>query len=192
VAESDATRTVLLEAAARLLATQGAEALTTRRLAAEVGTSTMAVYTHFGGKPELMRALYVEGFARFAIRLAEAGTTDDPLADLIRLCGAYRAFALDNPNFYNLMFGRQASSFQPSPEDGEKALKTLEVLIDAVARCVEADIFAGEPLPLAVQIWVALHGAMSLELALGDYLQLLAGGPLYDELIKTVVSGLTK
>jgi AcrR family transcriptional regulator len=59
-------RTALIEHAARITAEEGREALTLRRLAAGVGTSTMAVYTHFGGMDDLRRAVRREGFARLA------------------------------------------------------------------------------------------------------------------------------
>jgi AcrR family transcriptional regulator len=70
----------LIEAAARLLADEGPAGLSTRRLAAEVGTSTMAVYTHFGGLPELVRAVVREGFKRLGDHLSAVSETDDPLA----------------------------------------------------------------------------------------------------------------
>ena len=63
-------RPALIEAAARLIATEGASGLTLRRVADAVGTSTMAIYTHFGGMPELRRAVRREGFARLAARAA--------------------------------------------------------------------------------------------------------------------------
>ena len=44
-----ALRVTLIETAARLIAEHGTDALTLRRLASEVGASTMAIYTHFGG-----------------------------------------------------------------------------------------------------------------------------------------------
>src|SRR5438477_232205 len=56
-APNSAVGPALIEAAARLIATEGASGLTLRRVAEEVGTSTMAVYTHFGGMPELRRAV---------------------------------------------------------------------------------------------------------------------------------------
>ncbi|HET6795126.1 MAG TPA: helix-turn-helix domain-containing protein, partial [Acidimicrobiales bacterium] len=90
-AEDDSPqRTALIEAAARLVAEEGPSALSTRRLAAEVGTSTMAVYTWFGGMPQLLRALLREGFRRFGDRLRSVEPTDDPVADLGRLGIAYR------------------------------------------------------------------------------------------------------
>ena len=65
----------LIEAAARLIATEGAGALTLRRVADEVGTSTMAIYTHFGGMPELRRAVRQEASARLGER-RKAGQPD--------------------------------------------------------------------------------------------------------------------
>lgn len=51
-----------MDAAARLLAKEGAAGMSTRRLAAEVGVSTMALYTHFGGMDGLCREARREGF----------------------------------------------------------------------------------------------------------------------------------
>src|SRR4051812_15130775 len=57
-------RLALLDAAGELLLAEGAEGMTTRRLAAMAGTTTQAIYTEFGGKEGIARAMYREGFAR--------------------------------------------------------------------------------------------------------------------------------
>ena len=57
-------RLALLDAAGELLLTEGADGMTTRRLAAMAGTTTQAIYTEFGGKEGIARAMYREGFAR--------------------------------------------------------------------------------------------------------------------------------
>ena len=72
----------LLESAAHLLGEEGPSALSARRLAAEAGTSTMAVYTHFGGMPALVRAVVAEGFRRLYERVGAVPLTDDPVHDL--------------------------------------------------------------------------------------------------------------
>src|SRR6476659_8739147 len=87
-------RTALVETAARLLTEEGPSALTTRRLAREVGASTMAVYTHFGGMDELLGAMSVEGFRRLARRLNRVKQTEDTVADVVELGRAYRRNAL--------------------------------------------------------------------------------------------------
>lgn len=76
------TRALLLSAASTLLADEGPEALTVRRIAATAGVSTMGVYSRFGGKDGVVDALFREGFDGLLAAMLEAPTTDDPLADL--------------------------------------------------------------------------------------------------------------
>ncbi len=154
----------LLDAAAHLLATEGPGALSTRRVSAEVGTSTTAIYSLLGSKHELVRALYVEGFRRLGVHLAQVETTDDPLADLGALGLAYHRSATDNPEFYDVMFGSPVPEFTPSPADGAFALTTLQVLIDAVGRCVDAGVFIGDAADIARELWAVNHGVTSLGL----------------------------
>ena len=75
----DPLRTKLVEAAARIIATEGQGALTLRRVASDAGTSTMAIYTHFGGMAELLRAVRWDGFHRLADDLAAVPASDDPV-----------------------------------------------------------------------------------------------------------------
>lgn len=152
-------RTTLLETAARLIATDGAGALTLRRLAAEVGTSTMAIYTHFGGMPELRRAIRHEGFARLAAGLDRAPGHDGPLAHLAMLCLAYVDFGLANTDLYRVMFMEQAIE----DDDPEGAAGTFATLVTAVAAC---DFDRSEPPDaLALQLWSTGHGVIALRLA---------------------------
>jgi AcrR family transcriptional regulator len=60
----DAKRTALLEIAISILEQEGAPALSMRRIAEQAGCSTTMLYTLFGGKDELVNALYLEGFRR--------------------------------------------------------------------------------------------------------------------------------
>ena len=154
-----AVRKALIEAAARLIGLN--EPLTTRRVAAEVGTSTMAVYTHFGSMEDLRRAVRREGFLRFARYLGEVVPSDDPLVHLVNLGDAYCRNALENPDLYRVMF-------MEAPVDEEDAvvgLDTFETLVSAVQRCIDAGIFTGDAGSLATQIWAATHGVVALHLA---------------------------
>jgi AcrR family transcriptional regulator len=157
----------LLETAARLLADEGPAALSTRRLAAEVGTSTMAVYTHFGGLPALVRAVVGEGFARLAAHLERVPQTADPLHDLAELGVAYRANALENPELYAVMFGSASlGGYRLSGEELKEGRCTFDVLVAATARAIDAGVLrAGDPEAIASQLWSALHGYVMLELA---------------------------
>ena len=124
----------------------------------------MAVYTWYGNKPNLLRAVFREAFVRFGGQLRSVPATDQPLGDLVRLGRAYRAYALAEPNLYEVMFGRSIALFEPTDEDVEMAADTFTVLVDCVGRCVEAGELACVPVEGAWQIWAGVHGAMSLEL----------------------------
>jgi AcrR family transcriptional regulator len=157
----------LIEAAARLLADEGPAALSTRRLATEVGASTMAVYTHFGGLPELVRAVVREGFARLADHLETVPVTDDPLADLAALGEAYRANALDNPHLYVVMFGSASlGGYRLRNDELDEGRYTFDVLVAGTRRTMDAGIFRpGDPEAVAAQLWSATHGFIMLELS---------------------------
>lgn len=167
----------MLEAAIRLLAAGGPEALQARRLAAEVGMSTMAVYTHFGGMGRLITEIVREGFVRFGRKMEAVPRSDDPVADLLALGLAYREHALENPQLYRLMFGVTAPGGRQGGKDPTVGYELAEgqaafaQLVDAVTRVIESGPSEEEPVAAAAQIWSAVHGYVLLEIAgfLGRY-----------------------
>ena len=155
-------RMALIETAADLIAAEGPSALTIRRLAREVGTSTMAVYTHFGGMDDLRHEVRREGFARLREHLNAVPETDDPVADLGQLGVAYYVNAVTNPNLYRAMF-------MEGPVGGEHTpvgLDTFMTLVHAMQRCIDAGRFQpGDATSMATQMWSLSHGVVALQLA---------------------------
>jgi AcrR family transcriptional regulator len=183
-ADRDATSSVrsrLVDAAVRLLADEGPGAIQARRLAKEIGASTMAVYHHFGGMPELLAAVSDEGFRKLGARLESVPDTEDAVADLCRRGLAYRAAAQDNRHLYDLMFGLSApGGYRPlsretaPPDTTDQALEAASSvgqaafghLVSSCARAIESGRINGEdPMHAASQLWSILHGYVTLELA---------------------------
>lgn len=160
----DATRLHLIERAAALLTTEGPHALTTRRVASEAGTSTSALYSLIGGKEELLREMYREGFGRLAAAFDAVPVTDDPVADYRAMGRAYVAHALENPGLYAVMFSTPAPEFTPSQDDADFAWTTFEANIDAAQRCIDAGAFTGDAADIATQMWAVSHGIAALAL----------------------------
>ena len=157
-----AVRTALIETAAKLIATEGSSGLTLRRVADEVGTSTMAVYTHFGGMNELRLEVRREGFARLGQHLAGVENTEDPVADLTLLGWAYYLNATTNPNLYRAMF----MELPVDEVDEPLGIETFERLVEGVRRCIDARRFRPQdPVHMATQLWSLAHGIASLQLA---------------------------
>lgn len=157
-------RARLLDAAGQIVASEGTAALSVRRVATEVGTSTTAIYSLFGGKGELVREVYLEGFRRLADRMEAVPRTDDSLDDLAQLGRAYRAHALDHPAFYDIMFGDAVTEYEPSEADKAEAQRGLRALVEGVRRCVDEGTVAGDPEQLAMVLWGLTHGLVSLEM----------------------------
>ncbi|MEN9645326.1 MAG: hypothetical protein RL238_1995 [Actinomycetota bacterium] len=155
----------LLDTASRLLAEEGAGALTVRRIASGSGMSTMNVYSRFGGKHGVVEHLFLEGFGLLAATMMEVPVTDDPVADLTTCGLRYRAFAFEHPTLYSVMFEKAVPDYEPGEAALASGLATLEHLATRIERCIAAGRFrAGDPMHLAGIVWSTCHGAVSLEL----------------------------
>lgn len=157
-------RNRLIEAGSRLLDSEGPEALQARKVAAEIGVSTMAVYTHFGGMNGLLEAIVAAAFDRFGVALAAAPKTDDPMADFFVMGQLYRTFALASPQRYRLMFGLAAPQKFHVPHLAA-ATATFDQLVAAVQRIIDTGrIRADDAAELASRLWSVIHGVVLLEL----------------------------
>jgi len=166
-----AVRLLLIARAAAMLAAR--EPVTLRSLVEGTGASTMAVYTHFGGMPQLWQAVRHEGFVRLAARLAALRPTPDPVRDLGAACAAYLEQALSVPDLYRAMFDTHAELLDASVADAG-----FSVLVQAVARCRDAGrlVATTEPHALATTVWATGHGFAML--AIGGVLPAEAAGAL--------------
>lgn len=167
----------LLEEAEALVRRDGPDGIALRELARACGSSTMAIYTLYGGKPGLMQALYAVGFARLHAYALSAEHRDAPLRWMVRQMLAYRRFALDHTGLYRLMFGGE-KRFTPTSRNTrfaslaapvEDAYPAFAALIDAVGTCL-AHHRGNAPDPAEVQdlaflVWGQMHGHVSLEIA---------------------------
>jgi AcrR family transcriptional regulator len=154
---------MLVEAAARVLAEEGPAALTSRRLAAEIGSSTMAVFSRFESMAEVRWAVREEGFARLNARLDAMPASDDPVADLVAAGEVFFASGVANPHLYRAMF------LDRPPEEDNLGAGTYERLVSLVGRCVTAGRFpAAKPslVPVwAAQLWSMRHGMVTMTVA---------------------------
>jgi AcrR family transcriptional regulator len=165
VARNVSTSKELVEAGIRVLREHGAAELTLRRVAEAAGSSTMGVYTGFGGRTGLLEAIYLRGFESLRDAL-EPGAGDGPIERIRAVAFAYRRFALADPELYALMFERPIPDFDPSPELRRRALgMTFGLLTDATGEAVRARLIsAADPVRAAYLLWTAIHGMVSIEL----------------------------
>ncbi|MBV9351102.1 MAG: TetR/AcrR family transcriptional regulator [Mycobacterium sp.] len=176
-------RDQLLHAAVGLLNEYGPDALQTRKVAGAAGTSTMAVYTHFGGMRTLIAEVAEEGLRQFDAALT-VPQTDDPVADLMATGIAYRRYAIERPHMYRLMFGSTSAHGINAPAHNVLTLSLSEISdrypsFAHVVRGVHRSMLAGRitrglggsapddeaVVAIAAQFWALIHGFVMLELA---------------------------
>ncbi|ORB85542.1 TetR family transcriptional regulator [Mycobacterium kansasii] len=178
-------RDEMVRAAVDLLDEHGPDALQTRRVAGAAGTSTMSVYTHFGGMRELIAAVAEEGLRQFDAALTVAPTAD-PVADLLVVGAAYRRYAIERPHMYRLMFGSTSAHGIKAPARDVLMLTVVEIerhhpSFAHVVRAVHRSMLAGRitvgsaagggdvsdqaVVCTAAQFWASIHGFVMLELA---------------------------
>src|SRR5215471_13015579 len=97
------TAEALLDAAERIVEAEGVEALTVRRVADAVGTTTRAVYSVFGSKDGLVVALGRRAFELLGAEIDAFPATRDPAADLVEAgVRVFRRFAIEHPALFRI------------------------------------------------------------------------------------------
>jgi len=155
-----------IEAATHICEREGAQAVTARRVAREMGLSPMALYRHFKGMNHLLAMVWNEGFAQLRSALddvVEAG--GHGLASFRKELGVYVRFGVSHPGLYQFMF-----STGPRPEEfGEKnvGLETLHLFRQRIIELKEAGLIppGGDPMLLCINAWFMLHGLTSLAIS---------------------------
>ena len=157
--ERAARRQLIITTARRLSEAEGWDAVTTRRLSAEIEYSQPVLYSHFANMDQLVQAVAVDGFGQLAEELRTARASAATAVEALRqLAHAYIGFARDNPALYDVMFIRPTTlhfAAQDTPPELEAGFTELRDAVAALGDQYDADTFAEV-------IWSALHGLISL------------------------------
>jgi AcrR family transcriptional regulator len=186
-------RQALLDAAERILARDGIQALTLRAAAREAGVSHAAPKNHFGDVKGLLSDLAASGYERLGAEMAASIREADAGRSRLAAFGmAYVAFAKANPALFLLMFRSERLDFD-RPALAQAAGVTFGLLSDAAADGAEAQI----ALPAAARItaaWSLVHGYAMLLLdgRLDGLIGRLAPGSGPSALLESVLAGALK
>jgi AcrR family transcriptional regulator len=156
-------RNAALAAAERILQKEGVEALTLRRVAAQVRVSPMALYNHFEGKGALLVALAEAGFVALREAILQAAPNElAPLERLQRGAVAYVLFGVEDRERFALMFGGVGEAILHEPKLRDAVLGAFATLVDCLAECVRAGLLRGDPIEAERTVWAAAHGYAAL------------------------------
>ena len=147
----------LVEAASRLLAREGASALSLRAVAREAGVSAAAPYHHFKDKNELLNAVAKLGFEKMGEAMHNSIENAASPAERLNAVGvAYVSFARENDALYKVMYdaGRDRDSRAASAGETEGlSLVMQSIRENAPANAADIDIQLAQ-----IAGWCAAHG----------------------------------
>ncbi len=158
-------RTALLNAAALMIREEGEAALSMRRLAERVGVSRTAAYHHFRHKQDLLCSVAEEGFRRFDVLAQSLQGINDIEQYLQRHIRGYVRFALENAEYYDLMFsGRIWRSEGLTDSLQASSHACFQGYVERMAAvCENYRLPPGvTPLRFAQIVWSTLHGLSRL------------------------------
>ena len=160
-------RNVLLQKAETILKDEGPTGLSLRRLARMTGVSEAAPYRHFDGKDGILAAVAISAFERFAQKLEDVAATVTKHEDRIMALGtAYVGFAIENPQHFRLIFGRERPPLDQYPELRDAADNAFDVLQRAVTSVDrKADMTLSQAATAynrALAAWSRAHGIAML------------------------------
>jgi AcrR family transcriptional regulator len=161
---NDELRERLLDGALRLAAEGGPGAVTTRAVAASAGSSLAALDELFGGKGGLVQAMFVEGFDRLAAAMTALPPPADPETGVVDMADAFRAFALEHRQLFDVMFSRPfAEQVAPDELAGYQAAgRVIRQRVDALLGPTVAPAASKDA---ALALNATLHGLARMELA---------------------------
>lgn len=156
----------LLEAAEWIVAAEGLDALSVRRVANEIGVTTRAVYSLFGSKDGLVVALGARAFHLLEAALDALPTTSDPADDLVEAgVVVFRRFVLDHPALLRIGFLHEGMSPELACQFRNAADHAMEGLQGRFARLANTGQLGSRGIKEAACAFDALcEGLAALEL----------------------------
>ncbi len=154
----------LCDVAEHLFATQGAEAVTMRQLAAALGVSPMTPYRYFKDKDAILAAVRTRAFDRHAETLerAYAAHPDEPDLRAQAILDAYVGFALGSPEAYRLMFDIHQPTQADYPDLVRAGSRSRATMTLHLNDGIETGRFVGDPDHVGHMFWAAIHGPLML------------------------------
>jgi AcrR family transcriptional regulator len=174
----------IIQAARRLVESQGRDGFSMNEVAASVGIRAPSLYGRFKDRAGLLAAVELELYAEVTAVLASAIVVDAPEATLMAQAQAMRRFAREHPNSYSLFFDIRSV---PTDEGTAARAALAAQLIAPLTMLVGKDhAFA------AARVLVPfVHGFISMELANAFRL----GGSLdaaFENGVYTIVRGVVR
>lgn len=157
-------RELILKSANQLFVEKGFEKTSIRNIADEIEYSPATIYLYFKDKNEIFLELHDRAFGEFLNEFSKVLDIHDPFERLMVLGRRYIDFAMEHPEYYDLMFiMRQPMEAQDENQGWAQGLQSYGILYQSVEECLAQGTLAGENAhAIALGLWSIVHGMVSL------------------------------
>jgi AcrR family transcriptional regulator len=170
-------RKMILEAAIQLFIKDGYDGVSIRKIASKIEYSPGTIYTYFEDKDSIFYALHVEGFEMLYQKQLSVQSIKDPRERLIAHGRVYIEFALENQQYYDVMFIiKGPEEIICKNQDWDHGLRSYDLLRRNVAECQYVGIFKDQNTESAAfLLWSTVHGIASLAIRRGVAIKNMSG-----------------
>jgi AcrR family transcriptional regulator len=160
-------RAAILTAAARRLATDGADDLSLRAVARDVGMVSSAVYRYFPSRDDLLTALIIEAYDSLGehVEAAIAASRGRPDAERwVDAAMTIRAWALAHRNDYALIYGTPVPGYAAPDDTTASGTRVSRALVTIVRDAERRTPIAADPVtPSLAASFAALRAEVDLD-----------------------------
>jgi len=155
----------ILKVSRIILVEDGFGKMSMRRIARRADVSATSIYLHFQNKDELLLTLIETSISNLATALESSFSDhDEPELKLRKMADSFIAFALENPQEYEIIYMVRPEEMPKFPREKFQQIRGIyELLSEIIDEGSRKGVFEVEDsLTSAYTIWAQLHGVASV------------------------------
>ena len=191
--QKDEVRTAILSAAWKLVANEGWQSLSIRKIADAIEYSAPVIYDHFENKEAILLEFTRKGFQLLDAQVKTAAAKfEDPADQLKAMAHAYWDFALEHRQYYYLMYGVGMPTCEMTKEIIE-VKGFSQTLIDAIEALTSRNGNKSVNAILKMRTyWSMLHGLVTITMMSEQLEEHDMNRVVLDDMIAGFISGIRK
>jgi AcrR family transcriptional regulator len=147
-----------------ILESEGAEAVSMRRVARAVEITPMAIYHHFPNREALLNYVTDREFSKLLNYILAHPLRGSSESRILTVIEGYIDYALSHPRVFDYVFSQPRPGARRFPQDFRARLSpTLNPVADVVASAMEkGDLRKDDVWEIAFAVWAHVHGYVML------------------------------
>ncbi|MBB4200863.1 hypothetical protein CCR94_00330 [Rhodoblastus sphagnicola] len=168
--EIDAVRRRLLETTGKIIAREGYDAFSMRRLGKEAGMSASALYRYFPARRNVLIAYWLDTVDELTRRCEAVRDQDvSPVDKLQAVLCAYADFAIEDRDRFRVFFIENDKGQFSDLVAIDAAVRPYRLFVEIVGAAIAAGKIRPLPSATAAQIlWGSVHGVLTLAITINE------------------------